>query len=378
VVLLNSTDRGALRSAIEGLLRTCVELERGTADVVAQTEARVRRVAAGLAEVRLPAHVLDSAALAQEVDGVGRQLGADLARRLADARQPYVTQIHALLGLLAPLHGLAPIPSLTLVAPTTSLDGSFPAGFAREYVGDLLAGVHRGTALTRDEAAGIAVVDQKDADAAIADSRTGFTAVHRSDGVELLAGDGCHAAEQHGPQIPDQAQLARLLWLKDPTGEWPWHVDSSGAVVTDHWSGPATGGFTSPEALAKPLQALLERAHATAGSLNAYLTDNADEAVQVALHVSAKRSGMTKRDAFGYRAAGAGIKETRRDWIKAREYGLRHGRTVIHGLPYDPIADGDDPGATIILRRTGNGWRLITCFPVDRQKPSTIRLEDFG
>lgn len=338
----------------------------------------MRRVAAGLTELRLTGHVLDAAALAQEVDGVGRQLAAELARRLAEARQPYVTEIHALLGLLAPLHGLASLPSLTPVAPTASLDGSFPAGFAREYVADLLTGVRRSATLTRDDAAGVATVDQKDADAAIADSRAGFTDDHRSDGVHLLADDGCHAAEQHGPQIPDQAQLARLLWLKDPTGEWSWHVDSSGAVITEHWSGPATGGFTSPEAMAKPLQALLEFAHERAGGLDALLAGTGDDVSAVVLHVSAAQAGLAPGDAFGYRAAGAGTKETRRDWIKAREYGLREGRAAIYGLPYDPIAEGRDPGATIVMKRIGSEWRLTTCYPVDRQKPSTIRLEDLG
>lgn len=379
MALPNTADRGELRSAIEGLLRACVELDRRTAEAVAQTQARVRRVTGTLAAVRLPAQVLDAAGLAQEVDGVGRRLGADLGGPLAEARRPYVTEVHALLGLLAPLHGLGPIPALPVTVPAVSLDGSFPAGFARAYVADLLAGVHRSTALARDGAAGVAVVAQKVTDEAIAGSRAGFSDDHRSEGVELLAADECHAVEQHGPQIPDEAQLARLLWLKDPTGEQPWHVDPSGAVITDHWAGPSTGGFTSPESLAKPLQALLERAHTSAGSLDAFLTDNlADDATKALLHVTAAQAGLAPGDAFGYRAAGAGTEETRRDWIKAREYGLREGRTAIHGLPYDPIAEGEDPGAMIAVKKTESGWRVITCYPVDRQKPSATRLEDFG
>lgn len=381
MALPNSTDRGELRSAIEGLLRACAELDRGATETAERAQEQAHRVAAGLAAARLPGSAVDVTALAQQIDGVGQRLRADLGRRLAEAQQPYVAQVHALLGLLAPLHGLGPVPALPAApgAPAAALDAAFPAGFARDYVADILAGVRSSATVTRDEAAGIAVVESDATRDAIADTRSGFADDRRSEGVGLLAADECHAVERHGPQIPGEAQLARLLWLKDPTGEQPWQIDPTGAVITEHWAGTGTGGFTSAEALAKPLQTLLDRAHAVADSLDAFLTGNlAEGTTKVLIHVPAADAGLVAGDALGYEAAGAGTKETRRDWIKARQFGLGAGRTVMHALPYDPIAAGDDPGATIALTKTANRWRLTSCYPVGRQNPSAVRLEDIG
>ena len=149
-------------------------------------------------------------------------------------------------------------------------------------------------------------------------------------------------------------------------------------MITDHRCGVASGGFTSPEALAKPIGVVLERAHAAAGSLDAFLDATLDESTaKIGLHVTAEQAGLDAGDAFGYHGAGIGTRETRRDWIAARKYALRHGSGHVYGAPYDPIATGDDPGATIVFKRTADGWRLVTCYPVERRDPMNLRLEDF-
>lgn len=371
--LASSSDRGELRSAIEGLLRTCADLDRRSDDAGRESRAQADRVARQLVGLRLPG----LRGLADEVAGIGKLMNTDVTRTLAEARRPYVIEIHQLLGVLAPIHGSGPIPPLNPAPSTAGFAAQFPPGFAQTYVKDLLSSVQGSITIAVDDAGRLHVVSQTDADDAKVAAGIGFSDTHRDEGIRMLQDSTSHAVEQHGPQIPDQAHLARLIWQRDPTGTYSWQVLPTGAVETSHRAGSATGGFTSPAALAKPIEAVMAVAHASAGGLNEFLTKNTKKKTKkIGIHVSAELAGLTSGDASGYLGAGTGTRETQRDWLRAREYGITRGRATVYGVPYDPISDGTDPGATIVFKRVGEAWHLVTCYPVDKQSPMNARLED--
>lgn len=368
--------RGAVRSAVEALLRTCVDLERGTEAVAGQSRARTRRVSGELAGLRRP--TADVAALTGRLDALGRQLEADLRGRLAELRQAYVTEIHALLSLLAPLHGLAPLPPLPPAPAGAGLSDHFPAGFARAYVDDLVAGVDRSVTLTVAEASAAPVQRQTASDQT--KSRIGDRLISddRHEGMRMLQDSECHAVERHGPHITIAAQLARLLWRKDPTGTEYWQPLPHGGAESDHWCGPAAGGFTSPEAMAKPLQALLSRARDHRYGLNELLTRNTkSKTKRISIHVSAASAGLVAGDAVGYRGTGTSDRGMTDDWLDARDHAMIHGAPPVYAVQYDPIAEGADPGAFLMFKRTGTeSWTLVTCYPVGHRNPNCKRMED--
>lgn len=366
-----------MRSAVEGLLRTCVDLERQTDAITGRTQDHVRRVAAIVGGVRLPRQILDVQTLTQEVGGLGRQLDADVRRRLAEARQPYVAEIHALLALLAPWHGLTTLPPLTPAPPGGALSDHFPAGFAQDYVNDLLAAVDRSVTLTVQAASAVQVRTDDASDAA-----KNLVADHlpddlRDEGLRLLQHATCHAIERHGHHIASETQLARLVWLKDPTGHQGWQVLPNGGISTRHWCGPASGGFTSAEALAKTLAAFLRWAHDHAGGVNQLLDKHAPtNARRIGIHMSADLAGLRPGDTDGYRGTVTGSAEQVDDWLAARRHAMTHGKPPVYVVPYDPIAGADDPGVTMAFKRVGQQWCLVTCFPVDAPDSRNKRLED--
>ncbi|WP_157552711.1 hypothetical protein [Jiangella gansuensis] len=373
MALAGSSSQGELRAAIESLLRACVEVDRQVQQVADESREHVRDVARVLVGVRMPPW----AGLADEIAGLGGAVSAELSRNLADARAPFVAEVHQLLGLLAPLHGLGPVPALTASAAAADLTHAFPAGFARDYVADLLRSVERSVTLDVDAAGQVPIVS----DAAADDVKVAVGAKlpndFREECVRLLRDSICHTVERHGPQISDQAQLARLLWVKDPSGDESWQITSAGPVESTHWCGPVSGGFTSPAALARPIEAFLRAAHEQADGIDEFLKRNTKKKAKViGIHVSAQLAGLQAGDASGYLGAGTGTKQTRQDWLLAREHGLAEGRPTVFGVPYDPIATGTDPGATLVFRRDGNRWQLITCYPVEKQGPTDRRLED--
>ncbi|SDU48458.1 hypothetical protein [Jiangella alkaliphila] len=252
MAMAGSGERGALRAAIEGLLRTCVELERHADGAARASREQVSRVARGLVGLRAPG-VSD---LSGEIADIGKFMSADVSKTLREARAPYVVEVHQLLGLLAPLHGVAAVPVLSPSGTAAvGLQAAFPAGFARDYVGDLLTGMDRSVTVDAEAARLVPTVPQLDTDGAKVSTGAEYSDDHRDVGVGLLQDPICHAVERHGPQMPDEAQLARLIWLKDPSGADAWQIAPDGAVQTSHRCGVSAGGFTSPEALAKPIEA---------------------------------------------------------------------------------------------------------------------------
>lgn len=373
MALAGSAGQGELRAAIESLLRACVEVDRQVQQVADESREHVRDVARVLVGVR----TRPWSGLADEVAGLGGAVGAELSRNFADARAPFVAEVHQLLALLAPLHGLGPVPPLAASATTVDLTHAFPAGFARDYVADLLRSVERSVTLDVDTAGQVPIVPETAADDAKVAVGAKLPDDLRDECIRLLRDAVCHVIERHGPQISDEAQLARLLWIKDPSGDERWQITAAGPIESAHWCGPVSGGFTSPAALARPIEAFLRAAHGRAGGIDELLKRNTKKKAKViGIHVSAQLAGLEAGDASGYLGAGTGTKQTRQDWLLAREHGLAEGRPTVFGVPYDPIATGTDPGATLVFRRDGNRWQLITCYPVEKQGPTDRRLED--
>ncbi len=82
----------------------------------------------------------------------------------------------------------------------------------------------------------------------------------------LLFGKSSHAVERHGHHLGPTQMIARVQWRLDPSGEDSWELNADGSVQSQRWNGEphqvtTTGGhYTSPEAVAKPLIALLQAA----------------------------------------------------------------------------------------------------------------------
>ncbi|WP_053203542.1 hypothetical protein [Jiangella muralis] len=364
--------RGAVRSAVEALLRTCADLERRAAeDVAEQSQARAAQVTVEVGRAR-------SAALTTQIEALTHQLDADLSDRLADLRHPYVTEIHALLALLAPWHGLAPLPALPPSPAGGALTDHFPNGFARDYVHDLLATVDRSVTLAGDVSAEVAAETEDSADEAKDLIGEHLPADLREEGLRMLRDHTCHAVERHGPHIATTAQLARLIWLKDPSGQEIWQLLPNGAAESSHWCGPVSGGFTSQAAMAKALAVFLRWAHDHAGSVNELITKyTKTKTKRFGIHVSAQLAGLVAGDTAGYRGTATTSKARTADWLAARERTMTYGAPPVYGVPYDTIAEGIDPGVTLAFKRIGKeSWRLVTCYPVDRQNPENKRLED--
>lgn len=371
-------DRGAVRSAVEGLLRTCVDLQRQADGAASAAQARVNTVLNALTSVHVPRDVLDVPALTTNVDGVGRRMDADLRERLAELQRPMVTEIHTLLGLLAPLHGLAALPPLVAAAPSAALRDYFPAGFAQNYVKDLLSTVDTSTALAVNAAGSVPVRSDEDSAAAKQLVADAMPEDLRDEALRMLQDSNCHAVERHGPHIARETQLARLLWLKDPSGQEHWGLLPDGGAESDHWCGPASGGFSSATAMAKPLETLLRWARDHAGSVNELLTKNTRRRThRISIHISAAAAGLVAGDAAAYRGTGTSDRAMTADWLDARRYAMLHGEPPVFAVPYDPIAEG--PGAGVFLqfkRIDASTWELVTCYPVGDRNSNSKRLED--
>src|SRR5690606_8409786 len=93
--------------------------------------------------------------LTDQILAIGGQMETNVVRALSDGRRTYLAEVHELLGLLAPYHGvnvaLGPLePTTIAVRDVDAFANQFPAGFARTYIRDLIASVDGGITLTVD------------------------------------------------------------------------------------------------------------------------------------------------------------------------------------------------------------------------------------
>ena len=191
----------------------------------------------------------------------------------------------------------------------------------------------------------------------------------------LLFARSSHAVQRHGHHLRRDHQIARVQWRLDPAGEDGWELDPGGSVRSQRWNGEPhqvstiSGHYTSPEAVAKPLIALLRAAGRTPADLDRYLDARAKGKTRVTIFLRPADTGITAEDVCTVRAPGTDTDSGEGMWKRARN-GSMNG----HGEPpavrdYDTVSLGRRPGSMIMLvRRPHQSWRLVTSYFMDDPK----------
>lgn len=198
MALNQSGGRGELRSAMEGLLRSCAELDHYSTEAGHGARNEAHAIAEELARLKLPG----MSGLADEIAAIGTQMDTGVTTNLADARRPYLEEAHQLLGLLAPFHGvteaLPPLTSVTGTSPgADAIAGHFPPGFAQNYVADILGSVQNSTTLNAGDADRVATIPTDDAANSTNSTKDGYSRPQLREGVARTS-----PANTHGRSSP--------------------------------------------------------------------------------------------------------------------------------------------------------------------------------
>ncbi len=364
---------GNIRYAAHQLLTAWSDYDRHCADAIAET----RRETDAL--TRMLGGVPGGDALTAEIADVMTAGTTQAERELRRAGESYGVEARALLGLLTGEPDLASA-QFTLPEPGSGLPGivaTFPTAESRRYVGHVLDDQAASSAVaasaTRD-----APVNGPVASAAQVDAFTGrFAGVLQEPIERMLTHPRSHALQAHGPDVTDDALQGRLTWRKDPAGRTNsthrWALDDDGTVTTNHGIGAMASKFTSMDAMAKPLQALIAACGDTMDGLHAYLVDNSKGRI-ARIFVPATECGLQPGDTTAYRGAGTQTTKMADDWAKARDHTMAQGADPMPIVPTDPITDGPEPGAAMIFRKTGDHWNMTTCYPVPAPDEDFARM----
>lgn len=361
---------GPTRRALTGLLDAWIDLDRRGAEALAQARADAMDVARAAGGARVGGAAAAGQVLEHADAGVAvaeREL-AGLAAVLADECRALVQLLTGVAGSVAPV-GLGSGPDAIVEA--------FPAGDGRAYVADLVADAAVDERQPSEAAERAPTVNAIPLSAA-AGLRAAFDESVREDVLAMVCHPRGHAVQLHGPDVPDEALMARVSWKKDPMGRTDtknsWRRDpDDGTVHSKHGIGHVAGRFTTVEALAKPLQALLAHTDGTIEGLHAYLNHHFPDGAAL-IFVSAEDAGLVPGDATGFRGAGTSTDAMVEDWKGARRDAMKHGGGPMPIVRTDQIADNDDPGAAMILRKVDGDWVVITCFPEGAQGDDFMRM----
>lgn len=358
---------GPVRRALTGLLDTWLELDRGSTLALERARERAAVVARAVGP--------RGGALAEQAPAKVALGVAAASDSLADLARVFADEAGALVALLTGVAGSV-TPAVLGSGPDAVVD-AFPPGTARHYVADLV------TDAARDQRQPSSAAEKAPAVNAIplsvaAGLRAAFGRSLGDDLLTMICHPRGHAVQLHGPDVPDEALMARVSWKKDPMGRADaknsWRRDPDGTVHTKHGLGHVAGKFTTVEALVKPLKALLAHAGGTIDALHAYLEDVADEG-RVRLFVPADAAGLGPGDTLGFRGSGTRTTATARHWRSARGDTMQTGGGPMPIVRTDQIAEGEDPGAAMIFRRTEPGtWVLVTCYPTEVPDEKFTRL----
>ncbi|WP_298322167.1 hypothetical protein [Haloactinopolyspora sp.] len=365
--------QGNIRYAVHHLLTAWSDYDRHCADAVAQA----RREADTLA--RMLGAVPGGDALTTEVTDIMTAGTARAETELRQAGESYSTEARTLLGLLTGQPDLASAP-FTLPSPGSGLSGivaTFPTIESRRYVEHVLTDHTDSDVITTASARSAA----SNGPSAPAGQVAAFAAQFPSELHEMITRmqthSRSHALQTHGPDVTDDALKARLTWRKDPAGRTNsanrWALNDDGTVSTNHVVGPLAGKFTTMEAMAKPLRALLAATGNTVAGLETYLTSKAVGRT-ARIFVPAHECGLEPGDTAAYRGAGTQTEDMARDWAQARDFAMGSGADPMPIVPTDPIADGLDPGAAMSFRKSGDHWIMTTCYPVPTPDERFTRL----
>jgi hypothetical protein len=378
-----SGGQSVLRHAVESLLRAHADVERALDGASGAATDRVARVA----EIARQAGHPVARSAADDVAAMVPVVDRALAELTAATGTVLTQQVHTLLDLLAVNHhGLPSLPALDVApisVPGGPLIDAFPEGFARSYVATVLGDLSSGRATSKGEAAGHPGAQQADIDVARDRIVDAVAPEHRVQVREWLSHPDCHAVEIHGPQVGDRELELRAGWTRPPDhgteGADKWRVrQEDQKVVSKHSTGPEATRFNSPEAFARPLDALLSAASHHPGGIDQLLTDHAFGG-RVAIYVTVGQAGLSEGDTFGYRGAGTGTAEAATDWTKMRGMAMKKdGECMppVRTLAYDPTSHGRDPGVRLVFAEGDDGWTMITQYPAGSPRHDNKRLED--
>lgn len=190
----------------------------------------------------------------------------------------------------------------------------------------------------------------------------------------LLFAHLCHVVQRHGHHLRLAHQLARAQWLLDPARVDRWQLNPDGSVRSERWDGgphrvgTASGHYTTPEAVAKPLIALLNAAGRTQAELDAYLDGKAEGKTSVSFFLRTSDTGITSDDVFTVRAPGTDTKYGEKMWKRARSGAMAGDGDAPAVREYDLVTRGKKPGSLIIfIRRPNQPWRLLTSYFSDNR-----------
>ncbi len=152
-----------------------------------------------------------------------------------------------------------------------------------------------------------------------------------------------------------------------------WQRHDDGSVTSSRWNGrphqveETTGHYTSPDAVVKPLAAILTAAGRTQHALDTYLNDAAGaEETLVRLFLHPDVTGITSDDVYTVRGVGADTTSGQRLWRVAREGALNGYGSAPSVREYDQVTRGARPGSLVIFAKgNSTNWRLITSYFAD-------------
>ncbi len=363
---------GPTRRALTGLLDAWLELDRRGASALAQARADAMDVARAAGGARVGGATAAGQVVEHADAGVAvaeREL-VGLAAVLADECRALVQLLTGVAGSVAPV-GLGSGPDAIVEA--------FPAGDGRAYVADLVADAavdERQPSEAAERAPAVNAIPLSVA----AGLRAAFDESVREDILAMVCHPRGHAVQLHGPDVSDEALMARVSWKKDPMGRTDtknsWRRDpDDGTVHSKHGIGHVAGKFTTVEALAKPLQALLAHTGGTLDGLHDYL-DRHSTIAGTRIFVAAEDAGLAPGDTTGFRGAGTSTPDMTDHWFRARRDAMASGGGPMPIVRTDQVADNDNPGAAMIFRKIDGKWMLVTCFPDGAKKDDFIGMGD--
>lgn len=188
----------------------------------------------------------------------------------------------------------------------------------------------------------------------------------------LLTNRSSHAVQRHGHHLTPEHQLARLQWLLDPAFIDQWQANDDGSITSQRRNGrphavdAVAGNYTSPEAVAKPLVAILTAAGRTQQALDTYLDRLADGGTLVRLFLPPDTTGIATNDVFMARGVGSDTNAGQKVWKTTREGALAGYGDPPAARSHDAVTQGVRPGSLVIFAKGATtNWRLITSFFTD-------------
>lgn len=362
-------DDGPIRRALTGLLDAWLDLDRSGFELLERVRTEAGRAARAVSAARP-----SGAALAEQVTSQLPAGTTAAGHEFGGLAQVFADEARALVQLLTGSPGV--VTAAPLGSGPEAVVAAFPEGDGRDYVGGMVADA---AAEVRQSSEAAERVPAGDAIAlsVAAGLREEFDEAVREDILAMVCHPRGHAVQLHGPDVPDEALIARVTWKKDPMGRADaknaWRRDADGAVQSRHGIGHVAGRFTSIAALAKPLKALLAHCGGTMEGLGDYLDLHGPDG-RARIFVTATDAGLVPGDTTGFRGAGTSNDTMAEHWREARRDAMTNGGGPMPVVRTDQIADNDDAGAAMILRKIDGRWMLVTCFATSVQDDGFIRL----